>query len=391
MLELKHSMLRFSFPKVHAEANVGIQLQRTIRIPDDGKDYPLPPSLGVFPTRLVDEPSVKNRVPAKWLEHGGVMLPMYQAEAMWISFRAEQVYNQESYRASTYPFAVKISAGMKSCVTGETRSDSLAEKDYVVLPKQPWIDGFVVEKGKVRQFVAAPLGMGFTAEEQLSGKAEFGGLQVEVFPMKAEVYEKRFPLIKREVYKGDGRMRRMSLGGGGASYGATMDSDGGALYACAMVNDSCLESLTSATLNADMGLGAGGSMNQQIFEDPFDFSDWDIDNGERCFIHLANSLAWRAITGLMPPPPVATAAQYASCGYPWYDHYKDDVEALEATDTLKNLKSILEFGFQKGFHILPENESADVKKEDIRVVTAQATPTEPVRGKDEVADGKWNG
>ncbi len=30
-----------------------VSFQRTLRIPDDGKTYPLPPDLGVFPVRRV--------------------------------------------------------------------------------------------------------------------------------------------------------------------------------------------------------------------------------------------------------------------------------------------------------------------------------------------------
>ena len=40
----------------------------------------------------------------------------------------------------------------------------------------------------IRQFVAMPLGEGFTAEEQITGKAEHGGLQIIVYPMKHEAY-----------------------------------------------------------------------------------------------------------------------------------------------------------------------------------------------------------
>ena len=29
--------------------------QRTLRIPDDGRDYPLPPGLGRFPLRHIDD------------------------------------------------------------------------------------------------------------------------------------------------------------------------------------------------------------------------------------------------------------------------------------------------------------------------------------------------
>jgi hypothetical protein len=57
-------------------------------------------------------------------------------------------------------------------------------QDYLVVPKQPWLDGYCVEIGVIRQSVAMPLGQGFSIEEQLTGEAEFGGLQLEVFPIR---------------------------------------------------------------------------------------------------------------------------------------------------------------------------------------------------------------
>lgn len=56
------------------------------------------------------------------------------------------------------------------------------------IPDQPRLDGFCVEKGVIRQFVAMPLGSGYSAEEQLTGKAEHGGIQLLVHPLKKEAY-----------------------------------------------------------------------------------------------------------------------------------------------------------------------------------------------------------
>jgi hypothetical protein len=55
MIELKHDSLKFSFSEVHPEAQLTIGFKRTLRIPDDGKDYPLPPGLGRFPMKHVDD------------------------------------------------------------------------------------------------------------------------------------------------------------------------------------------------------------------------------------------------------------------------------------------------------------------------------------------------
>ena len=55
MIELRHDQLVISFPEVHPDATLSVDIQRTLRIPDDGRDYPLPPGLGAFPLRHVDD------------------------------------------------------------------------------------------------------------------------------------------------------------------------------------------------------------------------------------------------------------------------------------------------------------------------------------------------
>ena len=68
--------------------DVTLTFQRTLRIPDDGATYPLPPGLGQFPIRHVDD--CTDRVPDRWREHGGVFIPMYQREALWLSFHSNR-------------------------------------------------------------------------------------------------------------------------------------------------------------------------------------------------------------------------------------------------------------------------------------------------------------
>src|SRR4029453_5323220 len=99
MIELKNDCLRFSFPDVHPDAVLDIDFQRTFRIPDDGKTYPLPPGFGRFPLRHIDDPA--ESVPPEWLTRGGVMLPMYQSEALWLLFQPKYV----GQRSTNYPFA----------------------------------------------------------------------------------------------------------------------------------------------------------------------------------------------------------------------------------------------------------------------------------------------
>lgn len=88
MLELNGHDLVFRFPEVHEEAVLKMCFYRTLRIPDDGKEYPLPPGLGFFPVQHTDD--FKDRIPAQWAEHGDLMIPMFQSEALWIGFTKQQ-------------------------------------------------------------------------------------------------------------------------------------------------------------------------------------------------------------------------------------------------------------------------------------------------------------
>lgn len=320
MIELKNDRLVFSFPEIHPAASLEIEFQRTLRIPDDGKDYPLPPGLGSFPIRHVDDHA--RSLPQTWLERGGVMLPMYQSEAMWINFNSRYI----SGHGAQYPFAVKIAAGKINAVTGEPWTEDLSAdpQDYLVMPDQPWLDGYCVEKGFIRQFVAMPLGDGYSPEAQVTGSEETGGLQVSVYPMKRKAFEKRYPKIP------DGEHRHM-------------------MEAPPMFSMNVCES--------PMALGMGGRMRQEIYEDEFDFSDWDRDTSSRCFLHLVNSNTWRAITGKNPPTLPPTAKDYSRQGLPWFEYYSEK-KAVPGSGILGGLDTVNTLGRKKRKNPLPENDSA---------------------------------
>ena len=310
MIELKNDALVFTFPEVHPDAALRLEFQRTLRIPDDEGVYPLPPGLGAFPLRHVDDFGTK--LPASWHEHGGVMMPMFQAEAMWINFSSKHIDDR-----AEYCFAVKIATGKVNAVTGEDWRDGInrGPQDYLVVPTQPWLDGYCVKMGTIRQFVAMPLGVGYTAEEQVTGHADVGGVQMVVYPMKRKVFERRFP---RSEWRRDG------------------EKFSGALY-----------KMASAAPAEEMGLAPGGKMTQEIYDDPFALADWDLRHRSRCFLHLANSMAWRQITGTEPPTVPPTAKAYSDHGLPWFDYYAE-TPAVDGGGTLgKLLKSVGQLGKAK--------------------------------------------
>ena len=316
MIELRKNVLRFSFPEVHKHAVLDVEFQRTLRIPDDGRHYPLPAGLGQFPLRHVDD---FEDVPAMWRRHGGVMLPMYQSEAMWLNFSS--TYG--------YPFALRVAAGKIDAVAGGEWSEGLQrqEQNYLVVPSQPWLDGFCVEKGTIRQFVAMPLGAGYTAEEQITGMAEHGGLQLQAYPLKAEAWERMQKAWRRETRSHRASMLRVG-----------------------------------SPMAPDMGLAPGGRMRQEIYEDDFEWEDWDRSVSSRCFVHLVNSLVWRAMTGKKPPTTPPTSKEYKRAGVQWFDYIDDRRTAVDGSEVLAALKSVAELGAEKGDMPLPENESVEVER-----------------------------
>lgn len=301
MIELKNNELFFSFPEIHPDAAVIIGFQRTLRIPGDGNTYPLPPGLGNFPLVHVDDHP--ETIPASWRKRGGVMLPMYQSEAMWVTFDSP----------AEYPFAVKVGVGKINAVTGEPWKDGLNDRQQVhlAIPQQPWLDGFCVGKGVIRQFVAMPLGGGYTAEEQLTGKAEYGGLQIEVFPLKA----KHFKAPRRRVF--------------------------------------CESSVSDYVA---MGLAPGGEMEQEIYADEYQVHQYSRKSHDRCFVHLCDTMSWREMTGQEAPPTPVTVTEYERWGWPWFRFYSED-PALDGATRLAAMKSVAEMKKAKGEPPHPGNQT----------------------------------
>lgn len=327
MVELNASgdSLLFRFPMVHPGAVLRVKFKRTLRIPDDGRRHVLPPGIGNFPMRLLDD--FPSRLPDAWQRNGGVMLPMYRSEALWIQFGSVMVDGREQY-----PFAVKVSTGKVNALSGRPMCKGLNidPQDYAVVPEQPWLDGYCVEKGTIRQFVAMPPGDGYSAEEQLTGRADFGGLQLLVYPMKRKAFEHRFPKPEPVASGKPGEFQY----------------DLGVPLPCSSV--------------PSMGMSPGGRMRQDVYRDPYEPDEWELEHYSHCFVHLADSEAWREITGKQPPYPPMTAAEYARHGLPWFDYYAEEGrQAVDGSPALAGLKSVKEVGMAKGKEPLPENESVD--------------------------------
>jgi len=57
-------------------SHILIHFMRTIRVPEDGQEYSVPPGLKSFP--LYDMQPFKSRLPTELATQGGIFLPMYR-------------------------------------------------------------------------------------------------------------------------------------------------------------------------------------------------------------------------------------------------------------------------------------------------------------------------
>ena len=341
MIELKDNKLIISFPEIHADANATIDFQRTLRVPDDDSNYRLPPGMGQFDLRHIED--YADKLPSENIKRGGVLMPMYQSEALWIDF------------SGRYPIAIKIGTGKINAISGESWVSGIkhprqvseansgktnqAKQNYVVIPEQPWLDGYCAEEAVIRQFVAMPLGAGVTVEEQLNPESEFGGMQIEAFPLRPEKWE----AMERE------RIAREKLDGEACDDLLNEPVPVFACLASPMFNDFA------------MGIAKGGRIEQKIYEDTFDAKDWDLSCSTRCWVHLCNSESWEQITGEKPPHKPFSAKEYIQEGLPWFDYYSEN-KGIPPSQALKGVKSVSEFLNQDS------SESAEVSTEIIFIL-----------------------
>jgi len=296
-----------------------VRFIRTLRLPETGT-HPLPPGLGEFPVRRVED--YADSVPPQWRARGGVMLPMYLREAMWLSFAG-----------TPEPAALQVGVGKVCAISGRPWSDRLSRhpQNYVVLPRQPWLDGINSGKGTVRQFVALPLGLGATVEGQVTGEETWGGIQLQAFTLGGRALrawreeEARRREAARMAPPAPGGMPAMAMGASGG-YGAAPAAPGAAPGA------------SGAPAARSMGLGAGGTMRQEVYRDDRPASDWAETPAGRVFVHLVTPPDWRRITGEEPPPSPVDRAAYTRAGLPWFDYYDESAEDLAPSDTLGAVK-----------------------------------------------------
>ncbi|MFG2881401.1 hypothetical protein ACGFYV_03610 [Streptomyces sp. NPDC048297] len=347
---------------VRLGGGVAVRFVRTLRLPESGT-HPLPPGLGEFPVRRVAD--YADSVPEQWRARGGVMLPVYLREAMWLSFAG-----------TTEPAALQVGVGKVCAVSGKPWHDGLARtpQNYLVLPRQPWLDGINSGKGTVRQFVAVPLGLGATVEGQVTGEETWGGVQLQAFGLREDVLAE-WRRRERE------QRARARAAGPAVGYGGPLPAGayGGPAPMAAAAPGGPMPSAPAAAgpppRAAAMGLGVGGSMRQEVYRDDQPLTDWAGTPAGRVFVHLVTPPQWQRITGEAPPPSPVDRAAYTNAGLPWYDYYDEDAEDLSPTGTLESVKPV---GDWLGDDLDPWQQPS----------AGQVVPLKDAQGKP-VEDGDW--
>ncbi len=397
-------------------AHTSISFKRTLRVPEDGKEYPLPADMGTLPIYRVED--YADKVPPHWLKDGGFFIPLYQREALFIAFKG----------AGWRPAAAKVAVGRINAITGKPYDERIRpyEQDYVVVPDQKWLDGVNTGKNVVSQFVAMPLGEGYSIEEQITDEAEHGGFQIVVFEPHAELFPLECPAeaeqrkqharqsacerrirLKQEwfISQLDPRLRLVaesfqagevndlsldpdalerlllhvrglmlsSLGPeclAGWEEGDISDfadrlreeeqfyEEGDPVLASAPAysDDGILRSAPAARARVEMGIARGGSIKQQIFRDHYGVNSWNEGAKRAVNIRIVNSTVFEEITGESPPETPVTAAAYSSCEIPWFDFYDETLESVAPASKLAAVKNIRTIAAIRGESLQDEQE-----------------------------------
>ncbi|KAI4122666.1 MAG: hypothetical protein LQ338_005682 [Usnochroma carphineum] len=389
---------------------IDISFQRTIRVPDNQDKSYLPPSLGTFP--LYSVTNFRKTLPAEMTKKGGLFFPMYrkphlhligrlhlpalEREAMWINFSA------------TKPFAIKIFLGGVNAVSGEPVNDNPATtlhrlnklakhqsiQDYVVAPNQLWLDGIASEQGSVRQFVAMPLGRGYSVEAQVTGQEVTGGIQFLVVPSiqgpplsqgphqagtisitvrtltgkAVQVYNlpPNYTVgeLKDHIQSCEGippEQQRLICDGKQLEDLRTLSDHGIVdVSVLARVQRRDLIRTQGATMllvlklrgggggptpeESQLGVAPGGLIKQCIIEDPYPASKWDLDRAISFNVQILNSQLFQQVTGVIPPASPISAQTYASRGLPFFDIYN---EQSQVQGDFRAIKSVVAMDVEK--------------------------------------------
>jgi hypothetical protein len=389
---------------LHIGRHARISFHRTLRIPEDGRDYPLPAGFGRLPIVRVED--YADRVPEKWLEQGGFIIPLYQREALFLEFAG----------VKWRPTIAKVSLGRIDAISGKEHDLKIRphRQDYVVIPDQRWLDGINSGDGTVNQFVAMPLGQGYTIEAQITDEETHGGFQIAVFDPRMNRFPDADPehaktaLVARaarlraaaqvelvrtlpdRIQRVIRALQEMHYRDAAKSLGISADQilefvrvfdwlfqphgiEGlipdenlrEEMYGVVAARGPGNPRMAAEPCKDEMGIAAGGRIKQQIHEDSYGAESWDEEVFRDVVIHIVNSESYQRITGLPAPPCPITADHYAHHKIPWYSDYDEKVRAVAPAGVFKRIFSIGQIDKKRGIANDAPSPKREIRPEDI--------------------------
>ncbi|RGP63882.1 integral membrane [Fusarium longipes] len=340
-----------------------ITFKRTIRVPDKDEINNLPPDMGEFPLYRVDD--YADKLPLSLAQKGGLLIPMHQREAMWINFQSRRRY------------AIKILVGGINAVSGEPSTSTAATsirrrnlikqgksvQDYVVAPNQNWLDGVAVEPGKVRQFVAMPVGTGHSVEAQMTVQEITAGIQFEITRLDLNVCNKNPIYVTLKTLTGksisittsleemvyDLKLRCQALEGMPACiqrliFDGHQLRDDMFLVECGIQDGAVIHLVLNLRgggfplVEPEMNITPGGLIRQAIATIPKAVYRKTVPVTFN--VQILNSACFEQVTGKKPPPSPITSKTYAESGFPLYSIYEEPTTIFGAFGALRSIAEI---------------------------------------------------
>ncbi|KAL4917868.1 hypothetical protein BDW62DRAFT_217829 [Aspergillus aurantiobrunneus] len=364
--------------KIIVDDQLELTLHRTFRMPDDGNIHPLRISRGVFPLYNVE--AFASQLPERITKRGGVFFPMWQGEALWIQFDS---------RNSNTRYAVRVNIGHVNAISGLDIFEVSDNQDYVIVPGQQWLDGIGVSPGVVRQFVAMPLGSGYSVGEEASGEQKFGGIQIEIIPS----YEQNNHTFTYAARQGEHvsiaehcTPREYQLKNGDMVTMAPNPSTFlGEARLCDFLDDEesfettsklylkvchsstnklpefssyeASESPSPETMEdsvlymwlpfqshskplQEMGIAAGGKLVQDVVLDRSPKGIWNTARAKSLDIHILHPPDFEAFTHIIPPKTPITTRDYIAAGIPFFVAEEGPGKQYDGSEPLSGVKGI---------------------------------------------------
>lgn len=282
----EHSIIS-SFPDFHPEANLEIGFQRNFRIQNDRNDFEELPGMGWFPIEYAGDHL--DHIPENWSKND-IVIPMYQSEALSIHFHSQFIED----RNTEYPFAVQLTINRVDAISGDNYKDSLINqpKNFFIVTDINRIDG-TYENDSFQQFVAIPNSYN---NNQFLKNISYYTLEINIFPLIKDKFDNNYPCANRKL-------------------------DDVSEEECTL---HVLEEALQLLEDNDIDISSNEILEEEnLEEDIFNISEWNMENSKKLIVHIINSYGWKQISkkDLLHAPLKSNHYQYF--GLSWQNIYNE--------------------------------------------------------------------